>query len=614
MDAVAGAASGTSPAGGRRWRDSVGWQVAVGVAGLVGAVVAVWVTLPADFLRYPAWLAAQKADFVIGPVLTGLYWIRRRPQSPFGPMLICWGIVGALYILQSSSDSWLFSIGLFWEKVFGLATYVLILAFPTGRLDRVSKFLLAVGVATVLVLAVAIQLVMPQVGAGGSISSCRSLCPHNELAFTSDPALALDLFEVFSYAVLALAAAVAAVIVHRFITGTPPRRRALAIGTPVALLFLACEIVYQLLTIVGADDSELYGVVIWVFVAARAAVWYGFLFALISAQLYAARATERLLEQSMSHPSKGELEVMLREPLGDPQLHLQFLPSHAAEPARRAVKAGPGRDVTVVQRGGSPPVAIEHDAQLNDDPELLNAAGAVALLAAENAELDAGWNEAIRDLEHSRMHLEDSRSRLVRAADEERRKVERNLHDGVQHRLIAIMIRLGMAAEDAASDGATRDRLSQLIDDVEGTLEEVRAVSHGLYPPVLLDLGLVAALQSVKRRNPAPLSLYGDGVGRYSPEVESAIYYACLEAIQNATKHGGPNPRITVTLVQDGDQVHFEVEDDGAGFEPERVKGAGLQNMQDRLGALGGSLTVRSAPGQGTVIAGSVPWLPRPTP
>jgi hypothetical protein len=225
-------ASGTFSPGRGRWRDSVGWQVAVGVAGVAAGVVAVWVTLPADFLRYPAWLAAQNADFVIGPVLTGLYWIRRRPQSPFGPMLICWGLVGALYILQSSSDSWLFSVGLFWEKVFGLGTYVLILAFPTGRLDRPSKVLLAVGVVTVLLLAVAIQLVQPQVGAGGSISSCRSLCPHNELAFTSDLGLALDLFEVFSYAVLALAVAVAAVVIHRFITGTPPRRRALVIGTP----------------------------------------------------------------------------------------------------------------------------------------------------------------------------------------------------------------------------------------------------------------------------------------------------------------------------------------------------------------------------------------------
>ena len=106
----------------------------------------------------------------------------------------------------------------------------------------------------------------------------------------------------------------------------------MAIGTPVALLFLLCEILYQLLNIVGADDSELYEIVIWVFVAARAAVWYGFLFALIAAELFAARAMERLLEQSLNHPSKEELEVMLREPLGDPQLRLQFLPDAPRNP------------------------------------------------------------------------------------------------------------------------------------------------------------------------------------------------------------------------------------------------------------------------------------------
>ena len=170
-------------------------------------------------------------------------------------MLIAWAFVGVLYILQSSSDSWLFTTGLFWEKVFGLSTYVLILAFPTGRLDRLSKIVLAVGVVTVLVSSTAIQLLLPQLGAGGSISSCRSLCPRNELAITSDPALAADLFEVFRYLVLALALTVAVLVIHRFVTGTPPRRRALAVGTPVALLFLLCEILYQLLGIVGAEDS-----------------------------------------------------------------------------------------------------------------------------------------------------------------------------------------------------------------------------------------------------------------------------------------------------------------------------------------------------------------------
>jgi signal transduction histidine kinase len=373
---------------------------------------------------------------------------------------------------------------------------------------------------------------------------------------------------------------------------------------------------YQLLTIAGADDGELYGVVIWVFVAARAAVWYGFLFALIAAQLFAARATKRLVEQWLNRPSEQELEVMLREPLGDPQLRLQFLSDGVKEPdaEREAVEAGPGRDVTVVLRDGSPRVAIVHDAQLNDDPELLNAAGAIALLAAESAELEAGWKEAVRDLESSRMHLEHSRRRLVRAADEERRKFERNLHDGVQQHLVAIMIRLGLATDEATVDGATRDRLTLIADDVETAFEEVRAVSHGLYPPLLRDSGLVAALTSVQRRTPVKLSLDANGVSRYSPDVESAVYYACLEAIQNATKHGGPDARISVTLRQDGDQVRFDVEDDGAGFAPERVTGTGLQNMQDRLGALGGHVTVRSAPGQGTKVSGRVPRSRRTTP
>src|SRR4051812_35520615 len=151
-------------------------------------------------------------------------------------MLIAWGLVGVLYVLQSSSNSWLFTVGLFWEKVFGLGTYVLILAFPSGRLDRPSKALLVAGVVIVLVFSTAIQLLLPQLGAGGSISSCRSLCPRNELAITSDPELARHLFTAFSGAVLALALATLALVVRRYITGTPPQRRALAVGTPVAVL------------------------------------------------------------------------------------------------------------------------------------------------------------------------------------------------------------------------------------------------------------------------------------------------------------------------------------------------------------------------------------------
>src|SRR3954463_13253727 len=190
----------------RRWGDAAlpsalglearGTRARAGVlAGLAlaAAGAAVWATLEAGFLRYPGWLAVQKADFILGPVLVGLYWCRRRPHSRFGPMLIGFGFVGALYILQSASNSWLFSIGLLAETALGLATRVLILAFPTGRLDRPAKVILLISVLVSPLPAVVTQLLSPQTAAGASISGCRQACPRNELAVTSNPELAANL-------------------------------------------------------------------------------------------------------------------------------------------------------------------------------------------------------------------------------------------------------------------------------------------------------------------------------------------------------------------------------------------------------------------------------------
>src|SRR4051812_6244081 len=161
------------------------WQVGVLLGAIAASAAALWVTLSADFLTYPGWLAVQKADFILGPVLTGLYWYRRRPQSRFGPMLISFGFLGALYVLQSSSNSWLFSSGLLAETAIGIATRVLILAFPTGRLDRPAKVILVISIFATTVPAVLNQLLSPQSGAGASISGCRAACPRNEFVITS---------------------------------------------------------------------------------------------------------------------------------------------------------------------------------------------------------------------------------------------------------------------------------------------------------------------------------------------------------------------------------------------------------------------------------------------
>ena len=571
------------------------WQVAVLFGALAASAVAVWVTLSADFLTYPGWLAVQKADFILGPVLAGLYWHRRRPQSPFGPMLIGFGFIGALYILQSASNSWLFSIGLLAETVIGLATRVLILAFPTGRLDRPAKVVLAISILVSPLPAVVSQLLSPQSGAGASISGCREACPTNEFAVTSNPQLAADLLEAFRFGVIFASSLTAGLLIWRFVKATPPQRRALAIGTPIALLFLGFQIAFQLLGALDAPQSDFSEFVKWGIVGARAALWYGFLAALIAAELFAARALMRLVGQSLRGPSRDELEAMLRGPVGDPDLRLIFL-SDEEDP----LPTEPGRDVKLVRHKGAPSVAIIHDPQLNEDPELLEAVGAVALLAAENADLEARWTEALQELERSR-------ARLVRTADDERRKFERNLHDSVQQQLISIKLRLEIEAEEGGLSESKRERLLEIMHRVEAALAEVREVAHGLYPPLLTASGLPTALRGLREHATSPPEVDAVGVGRYPPEIESAVYYCCLEAIQNATKHGGRGVHVSVALAEEDGQLTFRVVDDGPGFAVAAVRGHGLQNMEDRLGALGGRLTIATAPGRGTTISGQVP-------
>jgi signal transduction histidine kinase len=389
----------------------------------------------------------------------------------------------------------------------------------------------------------------------------------------------------------------AGLLIWRLVKGTPPQRRALAIGTPIALLFLGFQIAFQLLGALNAPPSDFTEIVKWGIVAARAALWYGFLAALVAAELFAARAMERLVGRSLEKPSRDELEGMLRAPLGDPDLRLVFLAGQAGPSAE------PGRDVTLVPHEGTPTVAIIHDPELNDDPELLEAAGAVAVLAAENAQLDAGWTQALRELERSR-------ARLVRAADDERRRFERDLHDGVQQQLIAIKLRLEMEAEEDDLSRSRRARLLEIMETVEAALAEVRDVAHGLYPPLLRASGLPAAIRDHHAHAASPPEIDAVGIGRYPPEIESAVYYCCSEAIQNATKHGGRGVRASLTLAEEDGQLTFRVVDDGPGFAVGEARGLGLQSMEDRLGALGGRLTITSAPGRGTTVSGRVPLRP----
>jgi len=235
-----------------------------------------------------------------------------------------------------------------------------------------------------------------------------------------------------------------------------------------------------------------------------------------------------------------------------------------------------------------------------DQQRLLAELATQAGLALRNVALTA-------DLRRRLEELERSRKRLVTAQDEERRRLERNLHDGAQQQLVAIGVRLRLADQMVDRDPAkTHEMLAEVQTESQEAIDALRDLARGIYPPVLADRGLVAALEAQARKSHVPVEIRGDGLERYPQEVEAATYFCVLEALQNVAKYAGAS-RATVTLAEEEGWIRFEVADDGSGFDPGTVaKGSGLQNMEDRLAALGGDLTVESSPGAGTTVIGRI--------
>jgi signal transduction histidine kinase len=584
----------------------------VAVVAVVAAVAAFWVTIDAKFLEYPYWLAVQKADFILGPVFVGLYWHHRRPNNRLGLLLIALGLIFIPYMLESVRSPYAFTIGTMVEAVYIPLALAIVLAFPDGRLDGRAERLILAGVLVGYTLPYLVWLLVSpdQLIPRLSLSGCRASCPRNPFAIWSTPSWYPQSVDLLRAALITVDLATVALLVWKFATGTPPRRRALAIGAPIAIGYLVAQSTYQTVQLVEphfgrATAQNLSGPLQWVIAGFRAAPWYGFLFALLAAELFAGRALRGLVRDSLGRPSLGDLERGLRGPLGDPGLRLGFWRPrrHEWTGADGAVLVPPalGQGLTKVERDGEPVAAIVHDKQLADDPELLQAAGAVALLAFENVELDAAWKASLRE-------LTDSLARLVSASGRERRKLERDLHDGAQQRLVAASIDLSLADELPDASPERRERVSEARVEVEEALVELRELAHGIYPPALGRWGLARAFELLSSRSRGRVPAVDACGGRFRPEVEAAMYYCCSEAVQNASKHAGPEARIWIRLYVEGDQLHLEVRDNGRGFNVARAgDGVGVENMRDRLGAVGGTVEIDSQPGKGTLVVAAAP-------
>jgi signal transduction histidine kinase len=330
----------------------------------------------------------------------------------------------------------------------------------------------------------------------------------------------------------------------------------------------------------------------------------------MAGQLDAGAALEKMAAVLAGATGAVRVEVWVRV---GPQLR----PEATWPPESSPAAAVPIADPTVLSAfdAASRAVAVRHRGELlgaitickprNEtvsatEDKLLEHLASQAALVLRNVRLTAELRASIDD-------LRASRRRLVQAQDAERQRIERNLHDGAQQQLVALTVQLTLL-EDAVEDPAEiREITGELRAGLRAALDDLRALARGIYPPLLADQGLAAALQAQASRAPFPVQIDADGIGRYPREAEAAVYFCVLEALQNTAKYARAS-RATVSLSSPDGHLEFSVADDGAGFETaEAADGTGLQGMADRLAAVGGTLHVHSQPGHGTIISGGLP-------
>jgi signal transduction histidine kinase len=303
--------------------------------------------------------------------------------------------------------------------------------------------------------------------------------------------------------------------------------------------------------------------------------------------------------------SAGDLREALARALGDPSLQLAYWFSaeqcyvDGAGTAVRLPEADSGRSATFVQRDGQPTAVLVHDPVLEHNAELVESVCAAASLALENERLQA-------ELRARLIELQASRARLIEATDAERRRIERNLHDGTQQRLVSIAMSLGLLESKLPAQAtAAKPLVGETRAALALALQELRELTHGINPPLLTERGLPAALDELCRRAALPTQLEVVLDRRLGDQVETAAYFMASEALTNAAKHSHAS-EIRVAATDDGRQLIVEVTDDGIGGAVS-AGGSGLRGLADRVEALGGRFTVSSPPGRGTALRAEIP-------
>ena len=584
-------------------------RIGIAAAGLTAGVGGAVLVATSGHLARPLGYGVQLGIVVVGTTGIALYWARRRPGNRIAALLLAYAASAAGLSLQGASDPLLHSIGVLFDAPMFLLGWCLVFAFPTGFVSGALERVLLAGVAwTVLATFVPWFLFSPVVSGGAPLARCNASCPHNALMIANRPDIADGFGATEGYLSVIVGAAIVLGLCYRLARASKPRSRALLpVYVPALLLavpfaiFHAAEVGWLTLS-TGAFNT-----VGWFVTTGRTTLSFGFLLAIWQAIFFAGLALRTILSRLGWRDDAGRLQALVAEVLDDPALELAFELDHEGKLFVDAegtpvdpTDAGAGRSATALARRGETVAYIVHDVALDADPELVQAAGQAIQLALENGRLET-------ELQSKRAELRISSGRIVEAGEAERRKLERELHDGAQQRLLAIQIKLALL-RDRVGEPELAAELDEIGDDATTAVDQLRNLAHGIYPVELREDGIGEGLRAYVRSMPVHIDIVDNGIGRCGSGVELSVYFCSLEAIQNVVKHAGRGTRATVTLERDRDTVRFSVEDDGAGFDPdEEVDGFGLTSIRDRLAAFGGELEIVSSPGEGTTVRGTVP-------
>jgi signal transduction histidine kinase len=595
---------------------------AIGFIGILGAALTVVVVLTSRHSD-PKWLVLTLL-LVIGVsfTTTGMYAWARRPESRFGLQMSLVGLAWFAGSLTASNDDVLFTIGILFGSLYAAIVVHALLGFPTGRLPtRVERTFVAAVYALTLLGPLALLLVT---------NTIDDDVPSNVLLVVDDPGVADVADAILRSGMFAAAVVATVLLVLRWQRATTPQRRLLA---PVlwcgaaTTTGLALSLASQLLKL--PDDvlnvTDVVGLLIF------ASVPIAFLTGIARSNLSRGQSVGSLVARLGGGPSgrTGRGPVSLRDALASalrdrslqiaywmpaggpaatadlatiPQAGKPVAPGRYVDATGEPValpEAGSGRSFTEVEHDGRRVAAIVHDASLDEEPELVQAAGAAAALALENERLDAELRVQIAE-------VRASRTRLLEVVTRERRRIERDLHDGAQQRLVALALTLGIAENQVERDPAQAMALiREARDEARLALEELRELARGIHPAILTDRGLGPALEALASRAPLPVELADMPPERLPSPVEGAAYFVVAEALANVAKYARAS-YAEVTVQRSNGHAIVEVRDDGVGG-ADPAGGSGLRGLEDRLSAIDGRLAVFSPSGAGTTIRAEIP-------